>query len=172
MNCPIIETERLVLRRQQADDFNAYAGIYADPEMSRFSGRPAAEPEEAWTRLLRQAGHWTLMGHGFFAVVEKTSGRLVGEAGLGSFHRRLGPDFDGVPEAGWAITTDMQGRGYATEAMTATLDWFAGRFGSSRSVCIIHSENAPSIRVAGKLGFREFGQREYRGYRGLMFERC
>lgn len=167
----IAETPRLVLRRHAAADFAAYLEMCADPAMSRFSGRDPAGSEEAWMRLLRQAGHWSLIGYGFVAIEEKASGRFVGEAGLGDFKRRLGPEFDDSPEAGWAIAPWAQGRGYATEAAAAALEWTEGRFGIRRTVCLIHVENLASIRVAEKLGYTPFGECTYRGYSAITFER-
>lgn len=167
----ILETDRLILRRHRAADFDAYLEIFADPEMALYSGRPAADAEEAWKRLLRKIGHWSELGYGFFAIEEKATGRLVGEAGLADFRRRFGPDFDRHPEVGWAIARAFQGRGYATEAAAAALDWIERRRNVARTVCIIHRDNAASIAVAGKLGYAPFGERSYRGYKGILFER-
>jgi RimJ/RimL family protein N-acetyltransferase len=167
----VAETPRLILRRFEAEDFPAYLEMNADPVMSRYSGRAPSGPEEAWTRLLRHAGHWSLTGYGFVAIEEKATGRLAGEAGLGDFKRRLGPDFDDSPEAGWAVAPWAQGRGYATEAAAAALQWIEARRGVERTVCLIHVENLASIRVAEKLGYTPFGACTYRGYEGLTFER-
>jgi len=167
----IAETSRLVLRRPAAADFPAYLEMCADPAMSRYSGREPAGSEEAWMRLLRQAGHWSLIGYGFVAVEDKATGRFVGEAGLGDFKRRQGPAFDDFPEAGWAIVPWAQGRGYATEAAAAALEWTEARFGVRRTVCLIHVENLASIRVAEKLGYTPFGACTYRGYSAITFER-
>lgn len=167
----IAETPRLLLRRHEAADFPAYLEMCADPAMSRFSGLGPAGSEEAWMRLLRQAGHWSLFGYGFVAVEEKASGRLIGEAGLGDFKRPFGSAFDDSPEAGWAIARWAQGRGYATEAAAAVLEWIESRLGIRRTVCLIHVENAASIRVAEKLGYTPFGECAYRGYSAIIFER-
>ena len=167
----VIETARLVLRRHTAADFPAYREMCSDPEMSRYSGREPSGSEEAWMRLLRHVGHWSLTGYGFLAVEDKETGRFVGEAGLGDFKRRLGPDFDDDPEAGWAIAPWAQGRGYATEATAAALIWIETGFGVRRTVCIIHVDNAASIRVAEKLGYRPLGDCTYRDYPALTFER-
>jgi RimJ/RimL family protein N-acetyltransferase len=167
----VAETPRLVLRRHIAADFPAYFEMCADPAMSRYSGRTPAGSEEAWMRLLRQVGHWSLFGYGFVAIEEKATGRFVGEAGLGDFRRRLGPAFDDAPEAGWAIVRSAQRQGYATEAAAAVLQWIEERFPVPRTVCLIHAENRASIRVAEKLGFTPFAACTYRDYPALSFER-
>src|SRR3546814_19996070 len=70
--------------------------------------RQPLSPEDAWNRLLRYAGHWTLLGYGIFAVVEKASGRFIGETGIADFHRGLGDDFDQAGEAAYVFCADIQ----------------------------------------------------------------
>ena len=168
----VAETRRLILRRHEASDFASYFTMHADPVMARFAGRVPAGPAEAWARLLSQAGHWSLYGYGFLAIEEKATGCFVGEAGLAHFRRGLGTQFDGLPEAGWAIAPWAQGHGYATEAAAAALAWLQAGFGLRRSVCLIHPDNAPSLRVAEKLGYARKGECAYRGYDAIMFERA
>jgi RimJ/RimL family protein N-acetyltransferase len=167
----VAETRRLILRRHRATDYPDYFTMSADPGMARFAGRAPAGPDEAWTRLLRQAGHWSLFGYGFLAIEEKATGCFVGEAGLAHFRRGLGSEFDCVPEAGWAIAPWAQGHGYATEAAAAALQWCEAGFGMRRTVCLIHSGNASSRRVAEKLGYVPMGECSYRNYRAILFER-
>lgn len=167
----VSETKRLILRRHATSDYPAYFNMSADPAMARFAGRAPACADEAWTRLLRQAGHWSLFGYGFLAIEEKATGCFVGEAGLAHFRRGLGKDFDGVPEAGWAIAPWAQGHGYATEAAAAAIAWCETRLGMRRTVCMIHTDNASSLRVAEKLGYVPMGECSYRNYRAILFER-
>ena len=168
----VAETKRLILRRHAATDHQAYLTMSADPRMAHFAGGGPVSSDEAWMRLLRQAGHWSLFGYGFLAIEEKATGRFAGEAGVADFKRRLGPRFDGSPEAGWAISPWAQGKGYATEAAAAALQWTEARFAMRRTVCLIHSGNVPSLRVAEKLGYRRIGTCTYRDYPALMFERA
>jgi RimJ/RimL family protein N-acetyltransferase len=66
-NAPTIETERLILRAHRKDDYLALAAMWAESQVGQFIlGRPATA-EESWHRLLRYAGHWSLMGFGFWA---------------------------------------------------------------------------------------------------------
>ena len=120
--------------------------------------------------MLRHAGHWALYGYGIFAIEEKAGGRFVGEAGFGHFRRGLGDDFDPFMEASWTISPDCQGLGYATEAAEGALAWIA-RLRAARTVCLIHVENNPSLRVAEKLGFGQLRAVDYRGYRAMLMER-
>ena len=167
----IIETERLKMRRHRLDDFPASAAIWADPVVTRYIGGRPLSGEESWARLLRHAGHWSLMGFGYWAIEEKTTGNLVGEVGFVDYKRDLEPSLDGVPELGWIFSSRVHGRGYATEAARAALAWGQAHFTSKRTVCLIHPENLASIRVADKCGYREYGRSPYKGHTVILFAR-
>lgn len=168
---PSLETDRLTLSAHALDDFADSAAMWADPEVTRhIGGRPSTE-EEVWARLLRYAGHWRLLGFGYWVIREKASGRFVGEAGFADFRRDLSPSFEGAPEAGWALAPWAHGRGYATEALGAVLGWGDRNFEGGRTVCMISPDNAPSLRVAQKLGYREFARTAYKEQPTVLFER-
>jgi RimJ/RimL family protein N-acetyltransferase len=168
---PILDTERLLLRAHTPEDFAACAAMWADPEVTRHIGGRPFTGEEVWARVLRYAGHWSWLGYGFWAIVEKSSGRFVGEAGFADFKREMEPALAGEPEAGWVLAPWAHGRGYATEAVRAALQWADARFESARTVCLIDPGNARSIRVAEKCGYRRFGSGRYKGAETLLFER-
>ena len=167
----MIETENLHLRRPEIDDLDAIHAMRSDLAVVRFLGGRALSREEAWHRLTRLVGQWTLRGYGMFAVVEKRTGALVGEVGLFDGCRGLSPDFDNAPEAGWILASAAHGKGYAGEAATAAHRWFAVTHGERRSVCIIAPENLASFRVAQKLGYKSFGQVDYQNRPVTMLER-
>jgi len=166
-----VESERLTLRVPEVGDYRDYCALLADPEAFRWSDRGPMTGEEVWSRLLRQAGHWALMGYGVFAVEEKATGCIIGEVGFGDFRRGLGPKFDSAPEGGWTIAAGARGHGYATEAVQAALRWLDVRLGSRRTVCMIHAGNKASLRVAYKLGYRAFAEADYHDYRAVLLER-
>lgn len=168
----MIETERLLLRRNTLEDFEAIRAMYVDPEVIRHigMGQPSTA-QDSWFRLLRLIGNWTAFGYGFFSVVERSSGTFAGLVGFAHFHRELGEDFDPFPEAGWSLASWAHGKGFATEAATAAHRWFEAQHGARRTVCIIDAANPASIRVADKLGYRSLGERPYRGESVLLFER-
>ncbi len=166
----MIETERLLLRPQNETDYEGSCAIWADPEVVRYiSGVPSTR-EQTWHRLLRGAGMWSLKGYGPFAVIEKETGRLLGEVGHADFHRGLGEAFDPYPEAGWVLGSQGHGKGFATEAVTAMHRWFDESRPETRSVCIISPDNPASLRVPEKVGYRPFGRMDYNG-EVIMLER-
>ena len=160
---PVIETERLILRGHTKADLDVCASLWGDGEVTRYiGGRPFAR-DEVWARLLRYVGHWREMSYGFWALTEKASGQFVGELGFADFKRELDPSFGDTPEMGWALSPAGHGKGYATEAVTAALAWGDVNLEGGRTVCMIHPENAASLRLAQKVGFREFARANYQG---------
>jgi RimJ/RimL family protein N-acetyltransferase len=166
-----LETPRLLLRTYGSRDHDPLHHMVSDPEMFLFSHRDAMSSDESWTLLLRHIGHWQLFGYGVFAIVEKESGRIVGESGVCDFRRRLGGSFDNFPEITWSIIPSAQGRGYATEAAAAVLAWLEREHRMEQTVCLIHEDNAASIAVAEKLGYRRFDRCRYRNYTALLMRR-
>jgi RimJ/RimL family protein N-acetyltransferase len=168
---PVLTTERLTLRGHRADDFTDVAAMWGDPAVTRHIGGKPLSREEAWTKFLRNVGHWVLAGYGFWLVHETASGRFVGEVGCAELRRDLTPPRGGIPEAGWVLAPWAHGRGFATEAVRAALAWTAGRVGHGRSFCLIDPGNAGSLRVADKCGFRQIAQTSYKGGPVLVLER-
>lgn len=152
---PRLETERLILRATRLEDFEPSAALWADPAVTRHIGGKPSTRTESWARLLRLPGLWALLGYGYWSVEERESGAFVGQAGLADFKRDLTPNIEGVPEAGYVFSPAFHGRGYATEAMRAVMAWGDANLDAPRACALIHPDNAASIRVADKLGFKE-----------------
>jgi RimJ/RimL family protein N-acetyltransferase len=169
---PVIETKRLRLRAHTLEDFEATAGLWGDENVTRFIGGKPSTREDSWRRLQSFVGHWHLMGHGYWLIEERVSGAYVGDGGFGSFKRDLGDFSFDAPEQGWALSPSMHGKGYATEAATAQIAWGERHFGRSDFVCMIAPQNAPSLRVAEKLGYREYARALYKGEDGILLRRA
>jgi RimJ/RimL family protein N-acetyltransferase len=167
----IIETERLLLRLHRIEDFDRCHAIWSDPHVVRFLGGKPFTREEAWSRLLRYIGHWTALDYGMWAVETRDTGDYVGDIGFLDAKRELDPPFGDTPEVGWVLDTQAHGKGYATEAVRAALDWGDRHFSGRRTVCLIDTANLPSIRVAEKCGFQEFHRTTYKGQPVILFDR-
>jgi RimJ/RimL family protein N-acetyltransferase len=167
---PVLETERLRLRGHTLADFDAVAEMWADPIVTRYIGGKPSTREESWARLLRYPGMWALLGYGFWAIEEKASGRFVGEIGFADFQREIEPAID-APEQGWVLAPWAHGKGYASEALAATIVWGESHLGRRDFVCIISPENLASIRVAEKAGYAKIARTAYKGAETLMFRR-
>ncbi len=171
VDVPVLETERLVLRGHRPDDLADSAAMWADPLVTRHIGATALSYEAVWAKLLRQVGHWSWLGYGYWAIEEKATGELIGEVGFLDGKRDLQPSLDGMPEIGWALIASAHGKGFATEAVRAAVAWGDAHLGADKTSCIIHPENLASIRVAEKCGYREHARTTYKGGPTIVFTR-
>jgi RimJ/RimL family protein N-acetyltransferase len=145
--------------------------MWGDEQVVRHMGGKPFTREEVWGRLLRYAGHWHLLGFGYWFVEEKATGNFVGEVGFAELMRDIEPSIKGTPEIGWVLARRAQGQGYATEAALAAIAWGEKHFGRIRTVCLINTENAPSLRVAEKCGYREFDRTIYKSDTHVLLSR-
>lgn len=171
LDIPALETERLILRGHTREDFAGYAAMWADPAFVQFSGGTPLSEEDAWARFLRPFGHWHLLGFGFWAIEEKLSHRFIGDVGFGEHQRDIEPSLKGIPEVGWALAVQAQGKGYAIEAARAAVQWGEIRFGRVRTACTIHPANRKSVRIAEKCGYREAARTLHKGNPSIVFFR-
>ena len=160
---PQLETARLRMRGHRPSDFDACFGMWSDPAVIRYiTGKPSTE-QAVWGRMLNYHGLWQLLGFGYWAVEEKSSGAFIGEFGFADFRRELQPSIRGVPELGWALVSQAHGKGYATEALRAIVAWGDANLDFPRTVCLIDPGNDASFRVAAKLGYAEETTTDYGG---------
>jgi RimJ/RimL family protein N-acetyltransferase len=170
-DAPVLETERLILRGHGVDDLDAVFAMWSDPAVvEHITGKPSTR-EESWSRILRYAGHWRLLGFGYWSVTERATGRFVGDVGLADFQRAIEPSLDGTPEIGWALDSAMHGRGYATEAVGAALSWCERHLAVPATSCIVSPHNHASLRVAQKCGYRTVAHTTYKDREVVMLRR-
>ncbi len=159
-----LKTERLVLRMLREEDFEQYAAMMADPEVTRYlsDGRPLPRAD-AWRQMAFIVGHWQLAGYGHWAVEEAATGRLAGRIGF------LNPE--GWPgfELGWTLAREFWGRGYATEGARRALRYAFTEMGREHVISLIRPANLPSIKVAERLGERLEGSVELFGGEALVY---
>jgi len=143
--------------------------MWSNPEVTRYIGGRPSPREETWTRLLRYAGAWSLLGYGFWVVPDRSAGDFVGEFGFHSLCRDIVPPFGDRPELGFALVPRAHGKGLATEAARAALAWGEQAWGERETVCMIAPENAPSLPITARLGYAETARTEYKGAATILF---
>ncbi len=142
-------------------DFEHSLTLWADPDVVRYiTGRPNTR-EEVWQRYLRRAGHWHLNGYGYWLVEDIATGSFLGEVGFADYKREITPPIGPFPEAGWVLAPQAHGRGIATEAMRAAIDWMDRTHGPEKICCILDPAHSASANVARKLGFGDEARAHY-----------
>ena len=166
----ILTTDRLTLRPVAVDDMADLISLWADADFTRhIMGRGLSE-EEVWFRLLRDLGHWQAKGYGNWSIRETTTGAYVGSVGVLDYRREMTPAFD-APELGWGVAPAFQGQGLAFEALQAALAWTDAYRLEPRTVCMISPDNAPSVKLAERVGYRPYAEADYKGSLVTLFER-
>ncbi|MBR8744313.1 GNAT family N-acetyltransferase [Nocardiopsis sp. MG754419] len=145
-------SDRLVLEPLAERHADAVVDLFADPAMSSLLGTDLSAPTLA-RRMVDdrlaydgppEPGHWAVL----------LDGDLVGLAHL----RPSGELPDGLPEIGWYLAARHGGRGLATEAARALLRHGLDDLGLHSVWALVHVDNAPSLRLARRLGLLVVGE--------------
>ncbi|WP_437827288.1 GNAT family N-acetyltransferase [Sorangium sp. So ce1153] len=161
----VLATERLDLRPHGPSDVQFMIALNSDPEVIRYTGDAAfASEEEARAvigRLARQFEAWRM---GRFIALHRSTGEKLGWCGL-RWHEELE-----LADLGYRFFRKHWGQGYATEAAAACVRYAFEELGLPRLVAHAMLENAASVRVLEKLGFRRTGPTVFKGLVAEGFE--
>ena len=170
---PVIETERLSLRRWTYADRDDFRLMVADPEVMRhlhaMTPMSRAQADDALAATIRRYDG----GFGDWAILEREGDEIIGESGLtgvdaGGDERTSG---SGEVEIGWMLRLPYWGKGYAFEAASAVKRYAFESLGLLRLVAFVRPDNQRSSRLALKLGMRPAGAvRNSRGHEMLKYE--
>jgi RimJ/RimL family protein N-acetyltransferase len=160
----IIETERSRLREITREDFDDLYEIWSDPEAMRLFPR-TLDPGGMLEWIERNLHRYQTHGHGLWAVILPAEGKLIGDCGL------VIQDVAGVEEleVGYHFNPKYWGRGYATEAARACMEYAFDHLGRRRVISMIRPENLASRRVAERNGLRIEREIFWRGYQHYMY---
>ena len=150
----MIETERLLLRQVALGDLDEVVRLHEDPEVARFMGTPDREWLAEW--VAGSDKEWAELGYGRMAMLDRANGAFLGRTGL-----KRWPQFEET-EVGWALRPEARGRGLATEAAGAVLEW-SEQFELPYVTAMIRPDNAPSLAVAERLGLKPMREDELLG---------
>jgi len=149
MGAVLFRTNRLTVRQFDYGDLDEFAALCADPRVMRYvgDGRPLPRREvERWISVCHEK--YARRGYGTSAVFERATGRFVGYCGV---VRAPKNDFD---ELIYVLRLDAWRVGYASEVGRAMVAHVFSVSRLDRIHATIHPENAASVRVVEKLGFR------------------
>jgi [ribosomal protein S5]-alanine N-acetyltransferase len=149
----LLETPRLLLRPFGPGDAESIHPIYSDPVVMRYVATGPMSDLLITERLLDDYNaHQQRHGYSFWAVVERVSGQLIGDAGL---YRTPA----GEVELGYTLGAAWWGRGYATEAASRWVSVAFDELGINEVVALAEPANVASLHVLKKLGLVRDGER-------------
>jgi ribosomal-protein-alanine N-acetyltransferase len=161
---PVLETERLQLRRMTMDDAGFYLKHFSDPGIVSMSAFEAPKDMAAAIAELREycVDIFTNDAGIRWGITLRNDPNLIGTLGFYKWvknarHAEIGYDLDGT----------YRRQGIMTEALTAALDYIFNKVELNRVQALTDPTNTPSVRLLDKLGFRQEGVlRDYTYFRG------
>jgi RimJ/RimL family protein N-acetyltransferase len=148
-----LTTRRLLLRPLHADDAPGMYAIYSDPETMRYWSSKVIRDLEAAATMVGEDLRLQLDGSAaFWAVVLPKTGRVIGKF---SFFF-INPD-NRRAEIGYVLNRQFWGKGYGTEMLDAMIGMAFDTYHLHRLEADIDPDNAASLALLGKFGFRKEG---------------
>ena len=149
-----LATSRLILRRFQGSDLEAFLAYRNDPDVARYQSWTSYSREEAEAFLARQRalepgtpGEWSQI-----ALERRDAPGLIGDCAL----KVLAED-PRQAEIGFTLARAWQGHGYGAEAVTALLGHLFGTLGLHRVFAVTDAENAAAAALLERVGLRREG---------------
>lgn len=147
-----IRTQRLLLRRFRSDDVDAVVAYRNDRDVARFQSWDPSYSRADAARLFAedadvaagQPGAWVQV-----AIEQQATGALCGDCGIHVLSNQ-----PRTAEVGITLAPDYQGRGIATEALGAIIDWLFGDLDMHRVYAHTDDRNEAVQRLLERLGFR------------------
>ncbi len=149
---PTLTGTRITLRHYRASDLDRLTEFYQSPRTVYVGGQQTRD--KVWRELGYDAGIWSLLGFGTWAIDERATGEFAGAVALN--HPTDYPE----TELGWILFEPFEGKGYALEAASMARNFAFDELGLDTFVSYIDPDNARSIRLAERLGaVRDFHAR-------------
>jgi ribosomal-protein-alanine N-acetyltransferase len=160
-----IETDRLLLRAfRPVSDCGPMLAVYGDVDVMRFIPGGALRDVHAVEETLKaHADAQEAKGFSFWAVADRETGHVIGDAGFGIFQQT------GDIELGYTFARPHWGNGYATEAARACLAAGLAHLAAVRIVAVVDAENLASLRVAERIGMARIEEIEAHGRPHVLF---
>ncbi|ABV85852.1 GNAT family N-acetyltransferase [Shewanella pealeana] len=163
----ITETPRLIIREFNLDDIQAVYDFNADERVNRYTGdagviQSLADAE----RIIRDIwlNEYLQFGYARWAVVLKDSNEVIGFCGFKNDHHINETDI------GYRFSPEYWGKGYATEANLACIEYAKTNMDLDYIVGDVVEENQGSINVLSKLGMKFNKRFEERGFRIMRYD--
>ncbi len=140
----IIKTGRLYLRLLRQSDIDDILALNMDPDVRRFFPDGIQNREQTEARICDFLSFYKNQGLPCFVIFELNSGEFVGRGGFGPI--------DGEIEVGYLLHKKYWGMGYATEALSALLQWAKQNIKAEYIIALTPLEHIASQRVIQKCG--------------------
>lgn len=152
-----IVTERLLLRPFQPSDYQAVYEFGSNAELHRYTGDEMIESKEEAKTLIQNVwlNDYEKYGYGRWATIYLPDNKLIGFTGL-----KYLPEFQ-VTDIGYRYLPNYWGKGIATEAAKAMIQYGFEQLNLERIIGIVIPDNIASSNVLKKIGFTFYQEADY-----------
>jgi ribosomal-protein-alanine N-acetyltransferase len=151
---PVLETERLILRKISPDDRDDFFVMRSDERMHEYTDttpdHDVSQTDAYLAKMLRgvDENRWII-----WAIQHRDSARVIGSVGIWNFD-----ETQTSAELSYGIAPEFQGRGYMGEALARVIEYAFATLKLSVLEAYTDAENTPSRRLLERIGFAEAGQ--------------
>jgi len=151
---PVLETERLILRKMSPDDRDDFFTMRSDKRMHEHTDttpdHDISQTDEYLAKMLRgvDENRWII-----WAIQHRASARVIGSVGIWNFNKT-----QTTAELSYGIAPEFQGKGYMSEALTRVIEYALNTLKLTALEAYTEAENTPSRRLLERIGFGEAGQ--------------
>ncbi|WP_334096292.1 glutamine-hydrolyzing GMP synthase [Helicobacter typhlonius] len=163
-NAFVCESECVFLRPYTQADFAALHKIVSDKETMYAWGQGFSKKQsQEW--LDKQLAHYQQYGFGIWAIIEKQSDAIIGNAGLNHTEISLKGKTQKIVEIGYLLHRNFWGKGYGSEVARMCVKYGFETLGLEEVYCLIKEDNKASIKVAKRLEMQKVGEypKPYKG---------
>ena len=163
-NAFVCESECVFLRPYTQADFAALHKIVSDKQTMYAWGQGFSKKQsQEW--LDKQLAHYQQYGFGIWAIIEKQSDAIIGNAGLNHTEISLKGKTQKIVEIGYLLHRNFWGKGYGSEVARMCVKYGFETLGLEEVYCLIKEDNKASIKVAKRLEMQKVGEypKPYKG---------
>ena len=145
----MIESKRTLLRPIAESDKEAVFAYRSDAETNKYQGWIPKSLDEVKDFISRNPAKFNQADTWFqLVIIDQESDRLIGDVGIHFIDEQQ-------VEIGCTLAKDIQGKGFATEALQAVINYLFKKLNKHRIIGSIDPLNTNSIGLLERLGFRK-----------------
>ncbi len=161
-----LNTERLLLRNITPEDADFFLAVFSNPVVNKYlyDEEPIQSLDEAmkWIDLYNSE----IPDHNRWVIIDKETSLRLGTCGFHNWDKR-----NNRIEIGYDLLPEYWGKGYMREALTKAIDLVVNTMNIHRIYALTHTENARSIKILEKLGFKKEGLlKDHYFFRGKYYD--
>ena len=150
----ILETERLILRPFEKSDVEAFFEMDKNPEVHKYLwNKPILSINEVYESIEMIKQQYKDNNIGRFAMILKETSDFIGWAGL-KYNTKIVNNKINFYDIGYRLNEDFWGKGYASEASFAWLDYGFDVMNIQQMTAAAHTDNIASNRILQKIGMK------------------